>query len=156
MRARSRGRLRVARDVRVARGARVRVARGARVVLEPGVVLGPESRIDALGGEVRLGAGARLGERAIVVAHARVEIGAGAVVGDWAALSDVGPTWEDAEPPCANGRAARAGGGLGPHTSLGPGATSRRARLSRPTPCARRDDARPPIWGACSAAVQRE
>jgi len=129
MRARSRGRLHVARDVRVARGARVRVARGARVVLEPGVVLGPESRIDALSGEVRLGAGARLGERAIVVAHVRVEIGAGAVVGDWAALTDVGPTWEEVEIPVRGQAVVRApvevgpGAVLGPHASLGPGAT---------------------------------
>ena len=97
MRARSRGRLHVARDVRAARGARVHVARGARVVLEPGVVLGPESRIDAVGGEVRVGRGARLGERAVVVAHARVEIGPGAVIGDWAAVTDVGPTWDHVE-----------------------------------------------------------
>jgi acetyltransferase-like isoleucine patch superfamily enzyme len=129
LRARSGGRLCVARDVRVARGVRVRVARGARVVLEPGVVLGPESRIDAVGGEVRVGRGARLGDRAVVVAHARVEIGAGAVIGDWAALTDVGPTWDDVEravreqPVRRAPVAVGAGAVLGPHASLGPGAT---------------------------------
>ena len=56
LRARTRGRLQAARDVRVGPRARVRVARGARVVLGPGVILGPESRIDAVGGEVRVAA----------------------------------------------------------------------------------------------------
>jgi acetyltransferase-like isoleucine patch superfamily enzyme len=129
LRARSRGRLVVARDVRVGSGARVRVARGARVVLGPGVLLGPESRIDAVAGEVRVGPGARLGERAVIVAHARVEVGAGAVIGDWAALTDVGPTWEDVETPVREQGLRRAPvtvgerAVLGPHAALGPGAT---------------------------------
>ena len=129
LRARTRGRLQAARDVRVGPGARVRVARGARVVLAPGVSLGPESRIDAVGGEVRIGRGARLGERAIVVAHARVQIGAGALIGDWAAVTDVGPTWEAVETPVREQPVRRApvtvgdGAVLGPHAALGPGAT---------------------------------
>src|SRR5262249_54644562 len=80
LRLRSRGRLRTARDVRVGRGVRVEVAPGARVVLGRGATLGSGGRIEAVGGLVRLGAGARLGERAIVVSHAGVEIGPGAVL----------------------------------------------------------------------------
>jgi acetyltransferase-like isoleucine patch superfamily enzyme len=94
---RLRGRLRAGLRVRVGAGARVNVARGAQVVLGDDVVLGPGSRIEARAGVVRLGAGARLGERAVIVALAGVEIGAGAVVGDWAAISDARPTWSDAE-----------------------------------------------------------
>jgi UDP-3-O-[3-hydroxymyristoyl] glucosamine N-acyltransferase len=128
LRARSRGRVSTARDVRVSAGARVRVRRGARVILGPGVALGADSRIEAVAGTVRIGAGARVGERAVIVAHAGVEIGPRAVIGDWAALTDVGPTWGDVERPVRKQplrRAAiRVGAGavLGPHASLGPGA----------------------------------
>jgi acetyltransferase-like isoleucine patch superfamily enzyme len=99
LRWRARGRLRAADGVRVGRGARVSVARGARVELGAGAVLGPGSRIEAVHGTVRLGPGARLGERAVVVSLSGVDIGAGAVVGDWAAVIDAGPTWRDAEVP---------------------------------------------------------
>src|SRR3954452_9124088 len=129
LRARSRGRLRVARSVRVAAGARVRVAPGARVVLGPAVRLGPDSRIEAVAGTVRVGAGSSVGERAVIVAHGSVEIGPRAAIGDWSALTDVAPTYDDVERPVREQplRAApiRVGAGavLGPHASLGPGAT---------------------------------
>jgi acetyltransferase-like isoleucine patch superfamily enzyme len=97
LRLRARGRLRVGARVRAAKGARVHIARGARVELADGAVLGPGSRIEARGGAVRLGSGARLGERAVIVALAGVEIGAGADVGDWAAVTDAQPTWADPE-----------------------------------------------------------
>src|SRR4051794_11627778 len=99
MRARSRGRLRVARDVHVSAGARVHVARGARVLLAPGVRLGPDSRIEATAGTVRVGPGASIGERAVIVAHESVEIGPRAAIGAWAALNDAEPTYADAERP---------------------------------------------------------
>ena len=99
LRLRARGRLRAAGGVRVERGARVHVARGARVELGAGASLGEGSRIEAVAGTVRVGAGARVGERAIVVSLCGVDIGAGALVGDWAAVVDAGPTWEDVEVP---------------------------------------------------------
>ncbi len=129
LRARSRGRLRAARDVRVGEGARVDVARGAHVILGPGASLGPESRIEAVAGTVRLGPGARLGERAVVVAHAGVEVGARAVIGDWAVVADVAPTWADVETPVREQPLRRAAivigerAALGPHAVLGPGAS---------------------------------
>ena len=43
--------------------------------------------------------GARLGERAVVVSGAGVEIGARAVVGDWAAVEGFAPTFSDVERP---------------------------------------------------------
>ena len=129
MRARSRGRLSVAPSVRVAAGARVRVAPGARVVLGAEVRLGPGSRIDAVAGMVRVGAGTSLGERAVIVAHEAVEIGERVAIGDWAALTDVAPTFDDVERPVREqplrGGPIRVGAGavLGPHASLGPGTT---------------------------------
>ena len=86
-------------DVRVHPTARIEVARGARVVLGRGVVLGPDSRISAHGGTVKVGAGAHIGERAVVVSHAGVEIGEHAVIGDWAAIEGAAPTFADAERP---------------------------------------------------------
>jgi acetyltransferase-like isoleucine patch superfamily enzyme len=138
LRLRSRGRLRAARDVRVGPGVRVTVAPGARVILEPGASLGPESRIDAVGGTVRLRRGARLGERAIVVSHAGVEIGAGAVVGDWAAVEGAAPTYADVEAPVREqpllAAPVRIGDGavLGPHAALGPGVVVPAGRVVEP------------------------
>ena len=84
------------------------VARGARVELGASSVLGPDSRIEAAGGRVTIGPGARLAERAIVSASTDVIIGARAVVGDWALVEDghVGD-----------------GAVIGPHAVVGPGAT---------------------------------
>lgn len=78
-------------------GARVHIAEGARVELGEGAILGPGSRIEAHGGLVRIGAGARLGERAVLVALSGIEIGEGAVIGAWAAVADAGPTFVDSE-----------------------------------------------------------
>src|SRR4051794_12405006 len=95
----SRGRARVSRSARVSAGARILVGPGAHVVVFPGAVLGSRSRIEAVAGEVTVGPGARLGERAIVVAHVGVMIGARAVLGDWAVVSDVAPGFGDVERP---------------------------------------------------------
>ena len=86
-------------DVQIDRTARIEVARGARVILGRGVVIGPDARISAHAGTVKVGAGARLCERAVIVAHTGVEIGEGAVIGDWAAIEDATPTFADVERP---------------------------------------------------------
>jgi acetyltransferase-like isoleucine patch superfamily enzyme len=128
MRARSRGRLRAAPSVRLGAGARVNVAPDARVVLGDGVRLGPDSRIEAVSGVVRVGARSSLGERAVIVAHESVEIGSRVAVGDWAALHDAAPTYDDVERPVRaqplRTAPIRVGEGavLGPHAVLGPGA----------------------------------
>jgi acetyltransferase-like isoleucine patch superfamily enzyme len=127
LRARAGGALEVGRDVRVAPGARVRVD-GGRVRLGDGVLLGPGCRIEAPGGTVEVGAGARLGARAVIVALSRVTLGAGAVVGDWAVLSDVEPAAADVEVPVRlqplSPRPIVVGDGarIGAHAALGPGA----------------------------------
>jgi acetyltransferase-like isoleucine patch superfamily enzyme len=107
----------------------VSVARGARLELGERSALGPRSRIEAVAGRVRLGPGARLGERAVVTALAGVEIGEEAVVGDWAVVADAGPSWDDPDSPLRHQPLRRApvtigaGAVLGPHAVVGPGAT---------------------------------
>ena len=113
--------------MRLGLGARVHIAPGARVILEPGASLGPGSRIEAVGGVVRLGAGARLGERAVVVSQAGVDIGERAIVGDWAAVEGGAPTYRDVERPVREQPVLRApvtigaAAILGPHAVVGPG-----------------------------------
>ena len=124
----ARGALQAGRDVHVARGARVRVDGGGRVRLGEGCQLGAGCRIEAAGGTVEIGAGARLGERSVIVALSEVTVGAGAVVGEWAVVSDVDPAGADVElpvrlqalspEPIAIGDGAR----VGAHAALGSGA----------------------------------
>jgi acetyltransferase-like isoleucine patch superfamily enzyme len=80
-------------------GPGVKIEGDGEVVLEDGCRLGAGCRIEARGGTVRIGPGARVGERAVVVAHAGIDVGARAVIGDWAALTDAEPTFDDPESP---------------------------------------------------------
>jgi acetyltransferase-like isoleucine patch superfamily enzyme len=96
---RLRGRVDVRGRVQIERGVRISVARGARLVLEDGCRLGVGCRIEASGGTVRIGPGASIGERAVLVALAGIDVGAGCVVGDWAVISDSEPTFADSERP---------------------------------------------------------
>jgi acetyltransferase-like isoleucine patch superfamily enzyme len=108
------------------------------VVIAPGASLGPDSRIEAVGGTVVVGPGARLGERAVVVSHAGVEIGPRAVIGDWAAVEGAGPTYDDVERPVREQRLKRgpvtigAGAVLGPHAVVGPGVVVPAGRVVAP------------------------
>ena len=77
-----RPRVRLGRGVVVGPGVIVTAARGARVVIEDGAALGAGARLEARGGELRVGAGAVLGARASVAGAANV--GAECVIGDWA------------------------------------------------------------------------
>jgi UDP-3-O-[3-hydroxymyristoyl] glucosamine N-acyltransferase len=86
MRLRSRGRLRVEGRVTLGRDARIEIARGASVVLGHGVHLGAGSRLEALAGELRVGAGTLIGDRVFVVGLAGVAIGRDCVLGDFAAV----------------------------------------------------------------------
>ena len=67
-----------------------------------------------------------------------MEIGAGALIGDWAAVTDVGPTWAAVETPVREQPVRRApitvgaGAVLGPHAALGPGATVAAGQLVAP------------------------
>jgi acetyltransferase-like isoleucine patch superfamily enzyme len=95
----ARGRLAVRGRVSVEPGVRVRVARGARVVLEDGCRLGEGCRIEANGGIVRVGPGAVLGARAVLVSEGGIDLGDGCVVGAWAMIADAEPTFDDPERP---------------------------------------------------------
>jgi acetyltransferase-like isoleucine patch superfamily enzyme len=95
----ARRRLQTGGKVRIERGVRIAVAPGARVVLADGCVLGASCRIEAAGGTIRIGPGARVGSRALLVALAGIDVGAGCVVGEWAMIADHEPTYEDPERP---------------------------------------------------------
>jgi acetyltransferase-like isoleucine patch superfamily enzyme len=95
----ARGRLAVRGRVSVEPGVRVRVAPGARVLLEDRCVLGAGCRIEANGGTVRIGPGAELGARSVLVAEAGIDVGAGCTVGEWALIADAEPTFDDPERP---------------------------------------------------------
>jgi acetyltransferase-like isoleucine patch superfamily enzyme len=125
----ARGRLEVRGRVRVERAVRIAVAPGARVVLEDGCLLGEGCRIEAAGGTIRVGEGARLGSRSLLVALAGIDVGADCSIGEWAVIADHEPTYEDPErptrlqplhtEPISLGDGAR----IGSHAALGPGAT---------------------------------
>ena len=53
--------------VRLGRGAVLRAEPGARLVVEAGAAIGAGARVEARGGTLRVGAGAVLGARAVVV-----------------------------------------------------------------------------------------
>jgi acetyltransferase-like isoleucine patch superfamily enzyme len=75
------------------------VAPGARLTIAPDAVIGDGCRFHVHAGEVVVGPGARLGERCVVAAHERIEIGAGCVLGDGATIIDFEPVDADPERP---------------------------------------------------------
>ena len=81
------------------RGITLDVSPGADVQIDETAQLGAGCRIHARGGVVRIGAGARLGEGCVLIAHAGIEIGDGAVLADEVVLIDFEPTHEDPETP---------------------------------------------------------
>jgi acetyltransferase-like isoleucine patch superfamily enzyme len=106
-------------DVHVARGVRITAAPGARVVLEHGCVLGEGCRIEANAGTVRIGPGALIGERVVLVARAGIDVGAGCEIGDWAVIADAEPAFADRAAPVRLGDGAR----IGLHAAVVAGAT---------------------------------
>jgi len=86
-------------DVRLGRDVRFAVAPGARIVLGSGCRIGDGSRFEVAAGEVRVGANARLGERCVVSARERIDIGAGVRAGDEVLLTDTTRSTADVERP---------------------------------------------------------
>jgi carbonic anhydrase/acetyltransferase-like protein (isoleucine patch superfamily) len=82
LRARPRRRVRLGRGVRIGQGVVLRAGRGARLVLGDGVAVGDGARIEAVAGELRVGAGSALGERCSL--YGSVSVGSECVVGEWA------------------------------------------------------------------------
>src|SRR5215210_5019725 len=97
-RLRSHGRVRAEGRVRIGRGVRFHLAPGARVTIADGARIGAGTRFHVYG-EARIGAGATLGERCVVAAHERVEVGAGARLDDEVVLIDFDHGLADVERP---------------------------------------------------------
>jgi acetyltransferase-like isoleucine patch superfamily enzyme len=97
--ARLRGRRAGARGALLGRAVVLDVAPGARLELGDGCAIGAGSRLHVRAGTVRIGAGAVLGERCTLAAHAGIEIGDGAVLGDEAVVVDFDHRYDDPEVP---------------------------------------------------------
>src|SRR3954468_9272956 len=83
-RAGRRPRVRLGAGVRVGRGVRLHAAPGRVIVVGEGVALGDGAAVEALRGDVRLGPGVVVGDRASVRADGGVTVGAECVIGAWA------------------------------------------------------------------------
>jgi acetyltransferase-like isoleucine patch superfamily enzyme len=80
-------------------GVVVEVAPGASLEVGAGATVGAGTRLLVRAGTVRIGAGAVLGERCALTAHAVIEIGAGATLGDEAVVVDFDHRHDNAETP---------------------------------------------------------
>jgi acetyltransferase-like isoleucine patch superfamily enzyme len=87
------------RDIAVDREVQVTVAPGAQLVLGDGCRIGERTRIVVNQGRVEIGAGAVLGPRCTIVAHAGVTIGAGARLEEGAVVVDFDHVFDDVERP---------------------------------------------------------
>jgi acetyltransferase-like isoleucine patch superfamily enzyme len=97
-RLRSHGRVRAEGRVRLGPGVRFHLAPGAVVTLEDRCRIGAGTRFH-VHGQARIGAGAQIGERCVVAAHERVEVGAGATLDDEVVLIDFDHGIADVERP---------------------------------------------------------
>jgi acetyltransferase-like isoleucine patch superfamily enzyme len=99
-RLRNRGRLTVSGRPRLGRRVRLDLAPGAVLALGDNCRVGDGCRFHlGAGAAVVIGAGARLGERCVVAAHERVEIGPAARLGDEVVLIDFDHDVGDVERP---------------------------------------------------------
>ncbi|HEX4344094.1 MAG TPA: hypothetical protein VHZ31_00890 [Solirubrobacteraceae bacterium] len=87
------------RDVAIGPDARLEVNAGAQLVLGDGCRIGERTRIVVQAGRVEIGAGAVLGERCTLVAVCGVTIGARAQLGDGVVLVDFDHAIADVERP---------------------------------------------------------
>jgi acetyltransferase-like isoleucine patch superfamily enzyme len=75
------------------------VTEGGVLDIAPDAVIGAGTRFHVRGATVRIGPGARLGERCVILAHAGIEVGAGAVLGDDVVLVDFAHRHDDPDVP---------------------------------------------------------
>jgi acetyltransferase-like isoleucine patch superfamily enzyme len=80
--ARRRPRVELGSGVLIGRDVLLRAAPGARVVVEAGAALGDGARVQARGGELRIGSGTAVGEHAMLAGA--VTLGRDCVIGAWA------------------------------------------------------------------------
>jgi acetyltransferase-like isoleucine patch superfamily enzyme len=97
-RLRTHGRVRAHGRPRLGRGVRFHLAPGALVTLEDRCEIGAGTRFH-VHGQARIGEGAQLGERCVVAAHERVDVGAGARLDDEVVLIDFDHGVADVERP---------------------------------------------------------
>ena len=117
------------------RGIELDVSPGADVRIADTAILGAGCRIHARGGLITIDDHARLGDRCVLIAHAGIEIGAGARLADEVVLIDFEHRHDDVETPVRHqplradpivvGARATIGVGaaLGPGARVAPGAT---------------------------------
>jgi acetyltransferase-like isoleucine patch superfamily enzyme len=99
-RLRARGRITATGHPRLGRGVRFDLAPGALVALGDGCRVGDGCRFHVgAGAAVDVAADARLGERCVIAAHERIEIGRGARLGDEVVLIDFDHDVRDVERP---------------------------------------------------------
>jgi acetyltransferase-like isoleucine patch superfamily enzyme len=121
-RLRSHGRVRATGRVRIGRGVRFHLAPGAVVTLEDRCEIGAGTRFH-VHGQARIGAGAQLGERCVVAAHERVDVGAGATLDDEVVLIDFDHGITDVERPIREQELVTAPVVIGERAILSAGAT---------------------------------
>ncbi len=85
--------------VRLGRDVGLAVAPGAHLELGAGCRIGERTRIVVNSGHVTVGAGAVIGPRCTIVAHAGVRIGAGARLDEGAVIVDFDHVFDDVELP---------------------------------------------------------
>jgi acetyltransferase-like isoleucine patch superfamily enzyme len=91
--------VRAGRDVAVGRDVQLSLAPGALLVLGDGCRIGERTRIVVNHGVVEVGAGAIIGPRCTIVAHAGVSIGAGAWLQEGTVIVDFDHVFDDVERP---------------------------------------------------------
>jgi acetyltransferase-like isoleucine patch superfamily enzyme len=97
--ARLRARRAGARDAAFGKAVTVEVGDGGAIEFGDGCAIGAGSRLLVRAGTVRIGAGAVLGERVTLTAHAGIDIGEGAVLGDEAVVVDFDHRFDDSDTP---------------------------------------------------------
>ena len=119
-RLRARGRLTVAGRPRLGRGVRFDLAPGAVVALGDGCRIGDRCRFHVgAGAAVAIGADAHLCARCVIASHERIEIGAGARLGDEVVLIDFDHDVDDVERPVREQRLLTAPVAIGERAVVG-------------------------------------
>ena len=88
-----------ARGAAFGKGVKVEIGEAGTLEVGEGCAVGAGSRLLVRDGTLRIGAGAVLGERCALTAHADIEIGEGAVLGDDAVVVDFDHRHDDPETP---------------------------------------------------------
>lgn len=111
-------------DVAVARGVSFQIGDGAGLRLGDGCLIGERTRIVvAPHCRVEIGAGAILGERCTIVAHSGVTIGARAQLGDGTVIVDFDHVFDDVERPIREQPLESAPVAIGDDARIGLGAS---------------------------------